>query len=234
MSATKKILITDVTSYKAVVVAAFIKKTRPDVCVMTTDARAVSNVFHTRHSDRHVVLGNSPVAEPDGYVAEMERLVKENGVDVLLPINSAEVDLLLRRKDRFGEALAYCGDYGMFRLLNEKKNYRSFAPAPASATPERSSRGRDVLFPSWSSPACRRPPVASDMPRRRVSLCQPSRCASGRESNILFRSMLRGRGRAIPCSPGMGKCCVVTGIGGLPSIQSPAARVATAKATRTT
>ena len=233
MSLTKKILITDATSYKAVVVAAFIKKTRPDVCVMTADTRSFSRVFHTRHSDRHVVLGKSPVADPEGYVAELERLVKENGVDVLLPINSVEVDILLRNKERFGEALAYCGDYGTFRLLNEKKNSRRFAPAPASAIPGCTSQARDALFPSWSNPVCHRPPGASDTPRRRASSHWLSRCSSGQELSTSFRSMSQGRGRAIPSSPGMAERCAAMGTDGLPNIRSPAVLVATAKAART-
>jgi hypothetical protein len=146
-----RVLISDATSYKAVVVAAFIKRHYPSVEVFTCDWRRASRMLHTRWSDRHFLLARSP-AEGAGYKDELRRLVIEQGVDLLLPLNSREMDVLVRCKAEFGGALAYWGDEAAFRVLNWKDDLHALALECGVRTPERFEHPAQIRVPAVAKP----------------------------------------------------------------------------------
>lgn len=162
MEVRRRALVTDATSYKAAVVVRHLRRYHPDVRVATADARPLSRWLHTRHSHRHLVLRHGAEAGA-AYVAELRDLVDRERIDVLLPVHSTEMDLLLRDREAFGGALDYWGSLEAFRHLDDKGQLYRLARAagircpevfptlealrlPAVAKPARSSSARGVRY----------------------------------------------------------------------------------------
>jgi hypothetical protein len=129
-----RVLVTDATSYKAVVVTAFLKSRYPDLSVFTSDWRRGSRALHTRRSDGHFVLRHRPA---DGaYAEELRRLCESLAVDLLFPVNSREMEVLLRDRDAFGGRLSYFGDPEAYESLNRKDRLSELARECGVRVPE--------------------------------------------------------------------------------------------------
>lgn len=121
----KKILISDISSYKGIVIAKFLKKTY-EIDIMTCDSRDFTDRWHTKYSDRHVVL-NHKVSDGLAYVDELNDIIKINEIDLYIPCNNKEMDLLLRYSDKIENAFDYWGSYESFETLNKKNKLQAFA-----------------------------------------------------------------------------------------------------------
>lgn len=157
-----KILITDISSYKAIVVCSFIAKHYPSIEIFTCDTRKSTVFIRTRFSQKHFYI-NSPGFDASVYPEILNKICKDNKIDLLLPINSGEMDLLIARKSDFGRCLDYLGDYEIFDNLNNKLKLQKIAgnlqinipkhylpddiPAlPLVMKPAKSSSAKDVKY----------------------------------------------------------------------------------------
>src|SRR4030042_318078 len=95
-----KILLSNATSYKAVVVSTFLKKTYPAVEIYTCDSCSASKFFHTRYTDGHIVL-KSKMADENSYRDEILDVVNRYGIDIFIPVNSREMEIFLSRRSGF-------------------------------------------------------------------------------------------------------------------------------------
>src|SRR5262245_52986312 len=120
------VLVTDATSYKAIVLARFLKERYPRLAVHTCDWRGASAWLHTRFSDGHHLLPCGP-AQPERFVEALARLASRLAVDVLLPINSREMDVLLPARSAFGSALASFGSADAYTVLHRKDRLHGLA-----------------------------------------------------------------------------------------------------------
>jgi hypothetical protein len=114
-----KVLLSDATSYKAMVVGKFIKKMYPQVTLYTCDHRRASAFFHSKYSDVHILLDCS-IENPEKYAKSLSKIIADYEIDLFFPVNSVEMDAVLSRGERFGKSLSYWGDYASFQTLNDK------------------------------------------------------------------------------------------------------------------
>ena len=114
-----KILLSDATSYKAVVVGKFIKKMYPDIRLYTCDHRRASGFFHSKYSDVHILLDYG-IENAEKYAESLSKIIADNEIDLFFPINSVEMNIVLSKRNRFGKSLSYWGDYTSFQTLNDK------------------------------------------------------------------------------------------------------------------
>jgi predicted ATP-grasp superfamily ATP-dependent carboligase len=114
-----KILLSDATSYKAVVVGKFIKKMYPHIRLYTCDHRRASGFFHSKYSDVHILLDYN-VENTEEYMKSLSKIITDHEVDLFFPVNSVEMNTVLSQRDRFGKSLSYWGDYSSFQVLNDK------------------------------------------------------------------------------------------------------------------
>lgn len=142
----RTIVITDVTSNKAIVIARFIKATYPDIRVITCDHRPITKILRTKYSDAHFILSN-PAQHPDAYINELANLVRETNAQMLIPVNSKEIRLLIAHKDKFGTALSYYGDPEIFTLLDSKDKLADLAARLGIKTPKVYASVNDVDGP---------------------------------------------------------------------------------------
>lgn len=146
-----RVLVTDATSYKAVVVTAFLKSRYPGLRVFTSDWRRGSRALHTRRSDGHFVLRHG-VAHGGAYVEELRRLCESLAVDLLFPVNRLEMDLLLRDRDAFGGRLSYFGDVEAYETLHRKDRLSALARECGVRVPETFPDAKGLRLPAVAKP----------------------------------------------------------------------------------
>lgn len=142
----RTVVVTNAVSNKAIVIARFLKKTYPDIRVVTCDHRRLTTLVHTRYSDHHVIVPGFK-ADPDGYIKALVGLVQSEKASVLFPVNSSEMRLLMPHKDRFDQALAYLGDGQAFSILDDKSQLQALASSLGVLTPRVYAQTSDVDGP---------------------------------------------------------------------------------------
>lgn len=155
-----RILIGEISSYKAIVIARYIRSAYPEAELLAYDNKAMTGWLHTRYIKHCVRL---PFRSLDAYIEALAAYVRDNDIDVLLPVHSDYIGAILRRKELFGHALDWVGNYSDYILLHEKdqlmaiaaslrvrvpKNYTSIAEAevPFVVKPTNLSSAKGVRY----------------------------------------------------------------------------------------
>jgi predicted ATP-grasp superfamily ATP-dependent carboligase len=146
-----RVLLGDATSYKSAVLARFLARRHPDVEVHSCDHRAASSLLHSRFVRRHHVLRNSPAAG-SAFVDELLALLRQERIDLLLPVNSREMDLLLPRRAEAGPALAWCGDAAAYEQLHRKDRLAELARACGVRVPAAYADTAALRLPAVAKP----------------------------------------------------------------------------------
>ena len=134
-----RIAITDFSSYKAVVVARFLKFSYPQIKIITIDYRSYTKYFHSKYSDKHVVIKANSASDP-AYVEQLAELIEQQNIDYLIPINSQELDVLLAARNKFGKSfeksLAYWGELKDYLSLHDKKQFQKLVSEAGLSIPQ--------------------------------------------------------------------------------------------------
>lgn len=120
------ILLTESSGYKAVCAAAFVRRHYPSVRIVTCDQSPITRWVRTRHSDRHYVVPSAS-RDAEQYLVTLQSICRRESIDLVIPTHSSEMPVLLRHRERFGEALSYWGDFDTFVVLNDKRRVRDVA-----------------------------------------------------------------------------------------------------------
>jgi predicted ATP-grasp superfamily ATP-dependent carboligase len=155
------VLITDITSYKAAVIARHLRQWHPDVKVLATDHRRFARVIHTRHAPNVIALPCAPEAG-EAYAAALGRVIAQTGVDLVIPVNSKEIRVLAHHRRHLGDTLDYMGSNTLYQRLDDKSefaklvheaglpqplNYETLdAPLPLVVKPSRGSSSMGVTY----------------------------------------------------------------------------------------
>lgn len=108
------ILISDVSSFKAIVICKYLKEKYGNVNICSFDTRPFTKYFHTKYSDNHYIIERST------YLESVLDILRKNNIDLFIPIHSNEMDIVLQNKDKAEKALAYWGSYESFGILSDK------------------------------------------------------------------------------------------------------------------
>lgn len=155
-----RILIGEISSYKAIVIARYIRAAYPKAELWAYDNKAMTGWLHTRYIKHCVRLLFQSL---DAYIEALAAYVRDNNIDVLLPVHSDYIGAILQRKNLFGHALDWVGNYSDYIRLHEKdqlmaiaaslgvrvpKNYASIAEAevPFVVKPTNLSSAKGVRY----------------------------------------------------------------------------------------
>ncbi|MBO7456421.1 MAG: ATP-grasp domain-containing protein [Paludibacteraceae bacterium] len=119
-----RILVGEISSYKAIVIAQYIRSYYPDVEQWAYDNKPIMNYIHTRYVNKCVCL---PFHSFETYVIELADYVKKNRIDVLIPVHSDYIGAILLHKELFGTALDWMGKFEDYILLHEKDQMMAIA-----------------------------------------------------------------------------------------------------------
>lgn len=112
-----KVLIGEISSYKAIVIARYFRERYPMAEVWAYDYKPIVCATHTRYVQRCVRL---PFKSLEAYVAAIAEYVRTHEIDVLFPVHSDHIGAILQHKDLFGHALDWVGEYNDYIQLHEK------------------------------------------------------------------------------------------------------------------
>jgi predicted ATP-grasp superfamily ATP-dependent carboligase len=154
-------LISDITSYKAAVVARFLKATYPQVEIIACDHRRTARFIRTKYARRVHILPCGPEGGASYAQALADVLNREN-IDLLIPVNSKEIRVLAEHRELLGSAFATFGGLELYRQLDDKIRFAALleqtnlphprhypdlnAPAPLVVKPTRSSSAHGVRY----------------------------------------------------------------------------------------
>lgn len=119
-----RILIGEISSYKAIVIARYIRAAYPEAEIWAYDYKPIIRSIHTRYVQQCVRL---PFKSLEAYIEALANYVCTQHIDVLLPVHSDHIGAILQRKDLFGHALDWLGEYEDYIRLHEKDQLMTIA-----------------------------------------------------------------------------------------------------------
>jgi predicted ATP-grasp superfamily ATP-dependent carboligase len=137
-----RVLVTDISSYKAIVFARSLAL--KGVEVISADSRAYTKTIRTRYSARHYICPPASAA-PERFLSGLIELVRAAKPDLLMPINSRELRICLKQRELFGSALRHFGSFEAFEQLDNKDKLRAIAEELGISCPRHYSLSEAAL-----------------------------------------------------------------------------------------
>lgn len=119
-----RILLGEISSYKAIVIAKYISAKYPNVEIWAYDYKPLISKLHTRYVQKCVFV---PFKSLEEYIVSLSNYIRENNIDVFIPVHSDYIGTILQHKDKFGNTLNYLGRYEDYVQLHEKDRLMSIA-----------------------------------------------------------------------------------------------------------
>lgn len=139
-----RILIGEISSYKAIVIARHIRHHYRDVEIWAYDYKPLVNILHTKYVDHYVRLQNDSI---DNYINNLSQYVNNNHIDVFIPVHSDYIGLILKQKSLFNHALDYMGDYNDYIRLHEKDQLMQLARSIGIRVPQEYTSIAEAVTP---------------------------------------------------------------------------------------
>ncbi len=136
-----KILVGEISSYKAIVIARFLKKNYKDYIIYTYDKKKRSNYIRSKYSDKHFYIN------PKRFEEELQKLIKENNIDFFFPVINNTLSIILKNIDKYGKSLSYLGNVESFYILNNKISLYNLAKKLNILVPEKYDSLEEAKFP---------------------------------------------------------------------------------------
>ena len=128
-----RILIGEISSYKAIVIARYIRAKYPEAEILAYDYKPIIRFIHTRYVQNCVRL---PFKSLYIYILSLADYVRKHNIDVLLPVHSDHIGAILQHKEIFGSSLDWVGEYSDYILLHEKDQLMAIAELAGIRVPK--------------------------------------------------------------------------------------------------
>ena len=145
------VLIGEISSYKAIVIVKFIKVNYPNINVYTYDYHQFTYRFHSKYSDKHFRLKETP-KNNDGFLFELSSVVRENKIDLFIPVHSDSIGLILKNKNLFDNTLNYLGDYDTYMVMHTKDSLMNLAKTLFIKIPKNYNVLNSIVLPCVAKP----------------------------------------------------------------------------------
>ena len=109
-----KILIGEISSYKAIVISRYLKHNYTDIKIFSYDKRKFTQKIRSKYSDKHFCISSND------FEKELSLIIKEFDIDFFFPVINESLSNLWYNKNLFGKSLDYLGDFKSYTLLNDK------------------------------------------------------------------------------------------------------------------
>lgn len=139
-----RILIGEISSYKAIVIARHIRCHYPHIELIGYDSKPLLNHVHTRYIDSYVALQK---CNKEQYVNELAKCAEYIQADVLIPVHSDYIGDILAHKELFGSRLDYLGKYTDYLNLHEKDRLMMIAKKCDIRTPINYTSVKEAKIP---------------------------------------------------------------------------------------
>jgi len=144
-----KILIGELSSYKAIVICKYIKLNYPNVFIFTFDTSGYSKFFHTKFSDVHFVIDRK------SFYEEIKWIIKENEIDHFFPVINSTLTTFLSYKKDYGRSLDYMSNLSDYTMLNDKYSLFKLSVEEGILMPQHYLSVKDAEIPFVVKPTNR-------------------------------------------------------------------------------
>ena len=97
-----KVLIGEISSNKAIVIAKYLKSHYRSVEVYSYDYKSFTKYISTKYIDKHYILKKRNTEQ---YIEDLASLIIQVKVDLFIPVHSDFIGLILRNKHKFNDTL---------------------------------------------------------------------------------------------------------------------------------
>lgn len=139
-----RVLIGEISSYKAIVIARHIRQHYPDVEIWAYDYKPLINILHTKYVDHYVRLQNTSI---DEYINHLSLYISAHNIDVFIPVHSDHIGVILQHKQQFGHTLDYMGTYEDYVQLHEKDQLMRIARTLGIRVPQEYTSIDEAVVP---------------------------------------------------------------------------------------
>lgn len=124
------ILLGDISSYKAIVVAKFIKENYSDCKIYSFDSRKFTKSWRTKYVDRNFIVLNNDLES-------FQEIIESNSIDFFIPVINESLEFFWNNKSKFNGTLDYLGDFESYQILNDKIRLSELAVELGVTIPKR-------------------------------------------------------------------------------------------------
>lgn len=144
-----KILVGELSSYKAIVICKYIKLNYPNVFVFTFDTLGYSRYFHSKYSDVHFVIDRK------NFFEDIKWIIKENEIDFFFPVINSTLTTFLSFKEEYGHSLDYMSNLEDYQMLNDKASLYHLAVELGIKVPRHYNSVEEAIVPFVIKPTNR-------------------------------------------------------------------------------
>ena len=141
----KRVLIGEVSSYKAIVLCEFLIKNYNEIELYTFDYRNYTKRIRTKYSKKHFII-------EENNLDHLTELINNNAINVFFPVSSDLIGVCIKNKELFGRTIDYLGDFETFNKLNDKDLLMKLAQYIGVLTPKTFNCLNEVTFPCVLKP----------------------------------------------------------------------------------
>ena len=134
------ILLGDISSYKGIAVAKFIKINYPEIKIYSFDSRQFTTIFHSKYVYQNFLI------EEDNLESYLE-IINKYDIDYFIPVINNSLARFWNIKSDFKMTLSYLGDIETYNILNDKVRLHELAKSLEIKTPNRYESLEDAHFP---------------------------------------------------------------------------------------
>ena len=117
----KKILLGEISSYKAIVIARYLKYIYSGIDIIAYDYKNIIQCCHTKYCDDYLCVPDAYLYK-DEHINFIKDILRNQYIDIFIPVHSHMYAEYIKNKAHFGKAFDYVGEYEKFNMLNDKKN----------------------------------------------------------------------------------------------------------------
>ena len=125
-----KILLGEISSYKAIVIAKYLKRNYNNISIYTYDKNKRSNYIRSKYSDKHFYV------DPKYFESKLQSIIHSYDIDFFFPVINNSISIILKDKEKYGSSLNYVDGFEMFNTLNDKSVLQSLAKKIGVKVPE--------------------------------------------------------------------------------------------------
>lgn len=114
-----KVLLGEISSYKSIVIASFIREHYSNIELFSYDYRNFTRFLRTKHAKNWFHLP-SPEKDLSLHLDELSKVIKQNNIDIFIPVNSVFYGTYIREKAHLNSTFDYTSRFETYEQMHNK------------------------------------------------------------------------------------------------------------------
>lgn len=142
-----RILLGEISSYKAIVIARYLKEVFPNCYLLAYDYKKLIKFCHTKYIDDIVIISYNKKGDIDDYVVALSKCVAAYNIDFFIPVHSDFIGSIVKHKELFLHSLDYLGCFSDYSKLHNKDILIKIAKEVGVRVPDTYKSINDAVIP---------------------------------------------------------------------------------------